>query len=372
MPGKAGDDVKVLLVSNMYPSAQYPHYGVFVQKTENVLGKIPNMQIRKAVMQKRDGKLRKICAYLRFYSGIVLRGVFGRPDVIYAHFISHAALPLRIVKLLNRKSKLVLNAHGNDVIADTQKDEKWIKQSHKIVPKADCIIVPSEYFKKIMEDRFDVSPDRLTVYPSGGVDTAVFHPQERKPLLRKYNLSEEVRYIGYISRLEADKGWDVFLEAVALLKDRQELGFLVVGDGAEREAFEEQAEKLGVKQRLIRYPLLSQQQIAQLYNVLDVFCFPTRRKSESLGLVGLEAMACGCAVVTTDVCGPASYIRPGQNGYVFEATSAKSLVLQIEKALSASEEEKAQFKIGMRETVQRYSENATASVLTELFCSFQV
>ena len=122
--------MKILLISNMYPSRKYPHYGIFVKNTEDVLLQVPGVTVDRAVLDKRDGKLSKLIGYLKFYAGAVLRGIFGGYDVIYAHFISHAALPLLLLRTLKPKVKLVLNAHGNDVVADIPKDDKWVAFTH--------------------------------------------------------------------------------------------------------------------------------------------------------------------------------------------------------------------------------------------------
>lgn len=359
--------MKILLVSNMYPSKKYPHYGVFVENTEKVLGRLSNVKVSKAVLHKQDSKLGKIFGYLLFYSKILAMGLFGNYDVIYGHFISHISLPLRLVKKCNREARLVLNAHGNDVVADSPKDEKFVELSRKLVPLADHIIVPSDYFKQVMCRDFAVAEDQILVYPSGGVNTQVFCPRETEGLKEKYQLEPGKKYIGYISRIEVDKGWDTFLKAMAALADREDLGFLVVGGGEQAGEFNEMAKQLGVADKMIRYPLLSQTQIAEIYNILDVFCFPTRRKSESLGLVGLEAIACGCVTVASDAGGPSSYMQDGVNGFVFDRNSDAQLTEKLLQVLSLTEQQHAVLREGMETTRQRYCRENADKILLDFF-----
>lgn len=356
-----------MLVSNMYPSKKYPHYGVFVENTEKVLRTLPNVKISKAVLQKQDSKLGKLFGYLLFYFNILTKGIFGNYDVIYGHFISHISLPLRWVKKCNPRVRLVLNAHGNDVVADCPRDEEFVALSRKLIPLAEQIIVPSEYFRQVMCREFGVAEKRILVYPSGGVNTQVFCPQPTQGIREKYGLAPEKKYIGYISRIEVDKGWDTFLQAVAALVHREELGFVVVGGGNEEPQFDQLAQQLGVADKLIRFPLLSQAQIAQLYNVLDVFCFPTRRKSESLGLVGLEAISCGCVTVTSDAGGPASYMQDGVNGFVFDKNSATQLTEKILQALSLPQSQRETIRLGMEQTRQQYCTETVNQILLDFF-----
>lgn len=355
--------VKILLVSNMYPSRKYPHYGVFVQNTEKVLSEMPGVRVNKAVLTKCDGKLQKLLGYLKFYCGTVFGGIFGRYDVIYGHFVSHIAIPLLIVKTFNRRVKLVLNAHGNDVVADHEKDDKWVRLSRKILPKADHVIVPSEYFKTVLHDAFGVPEEEILVYPSGGIDRAVFC---RKTVQNSYGLDPNKKYIGYISRIEKNKGWDTFLQMAAALGNRADVGFVVVGDGAERAEFDEMANRLGVADKLVRFPLLHQSQIAELYNLLSVFCFPTRRASESLGLVGLEAMACGCIVVACALYGPSSYMQDGVNGFTF---TDDALAEKVSIALNVSEQQRQTLLQGMADTTAHYSKENSDQILVRFFRS---
>lgn len=359
--------MKVLVVSNMYPSKKYPHYGVFVENTVELLDQMPNVQVRTSVMGRQDSKLQKLIGYFLFYAGTVFKGLFGGYDVIYGHFLSHISIPLRIVKKFRPGVRLVLNAHGNDVIADQPQDEKWITLSEKLIPLADRIIVPSAYFRDLMHETYAVPTERLFIYPSGGINTAVFHPRERAACREKYQLSEHNRYIGYVARLEKDKGWDIFLKAADQLRADPSLMFVVVGGGAEEAAFEAYLQQLDLADRIIRYPLLSQKEIAEIFCCLDVFCFPTYRKSESLGLVGLEAMACGTVTVLPDRYGPSSYGTHGRDCIRFSSGDADSLVSAIREALSC---DRALLSENAQKTALSFSRQNTEDALRNCFKSY--
>lgn len=363
----SGESMKILLISNMYPSQKYPHYGVFVKNTEEVLEQIPGVAVKRVVMGKQDGKFHKLATYFRFYMQAVLRGVFGKYDVIYGHFISHVAMPVRMIKALNPKVKIVLNAHGNDVVADMPRDEKWVALSRKVIPLADSVIVPSKYYRDVLHNAFDVPEEKLLVYPSGGINTHLFAPQDPEKVCEKFGLDRNKRYVGYVSRIEKNKGWDTFLGMAAQLKTENDLGFIVVGDGSEVNEFQEMAQQLGVEEKIVRFPLLSQQEIAQLYSVLDVFCFPTYRKSESLGLVGLEAMACGCLVVASNVYGPSSYMENGVNGFTVSPNQPQALADGVKKALCLDTDQREKIKSGMAKTVAAYSRETVDGILQDFF-----
>lgn len=113
---------KILIVSNMYPSAKYPHYGIFAQHTAEVL-RSAGMTVDVVAMSKQDGVVKKLLAYLQFYSSVIGKGLTGGYRTVYAHYASHTALPLLILSKL-KTVKIVVNVHGNDVVPECAKDEK--------------------------------------------------------------------------------------------------------------------------------------------------------------------------------------------------------------------------------------------------------
>lgn len=100
---------------------------------------------------KCDNKFVRLLAYCWAYTKCVFLGAFGGYDCLYAHFVSHTAIPARILKRIRPKMYLVENAHGNDVVIQTKEDDgRNIERSRKILPLADQVIVPSSYFKEMV------------------------------------------------------------------------------------------------------------------------------------------------------------------------------------------------------------------------------
>lgn len=359
--------VKLLLVSNMYPSKKYPHYGVFVRNTEMILKEMDEIKVTRVSIPKIDSKPLKMMYYLVFYIKMIFLGIFGGFDVIYGHFISHIARPLMIIKKLRRHIRIVINVHGNDVVPDCSKDEKWIPIVRKSMGIIDNIIVPSTYFRDIMINEYHVAETSITVFPSGGVNTSVFFPVERDKVLKKYNLDSSYKYIGYISRIELNKGWDTFLKAAKELVNDEKIKFIVVGDGAESNKYDLLVKEYQIEDRIIKRKLLSQDEIAEIFNILDVFVFPTRRKSESLGLVGLEAMACGSIVLASNLYGPSTYIKDTENGFMFDCNSHCDLADKITRILSLNSNERKQISDKAVLTAYEYSESNISEKLINVF-----
>lgn len=352
---------KVLVISNMYPSQKYPHYGVFVQHTVDVLSK-NDYVIDKIVLYKQDIKILRYICYILFYLKIVILGLFKAHDVLYVHYASHCAIPVLFLKRF-RNIPLVVNVHGNDLVPETEADKKYEKLVKKMLERADVVVCPSTYFEQIVHS---IIPEKETVvYPSGGVDTKLFRRMSKTEAREHMGLSAEKKYLGYVSRIEKNKGWDIFLDACAeYLENDSEIELVIVGDGAEKREFDRKIEQLSIFDRINIYPFLNQSELVYMYNALDVFVFPTYRKSESLGLVGLEAMACETISVLPDQYGPASYGEDGKNAYMFKTGDVDSLKETISKAMH---EDNEILRRQARVTACSYANTENETILINIF-----
>jgi rhamnosyl/mannosyltransferase len=102
----------------------------------------------------------------------------------------------------------------------------------------------------------------------------------------------------FVGRLVEYKGVDVLLRALAGLSG---VRAVLVGDGPRRAALRELAADLGILERVTFAGEVSDQQMTELYATCDLFVLPSVTRAEAFGLVQLEAMAAGKAVVSTSV-----------------------------------------------------------------------
>lgn len=360
---------KILLVSNMYPSDKYKHYGTFVKNTEELL-KDNGFDVDRVVITKHLDRITKLFSYFDLYIGTILKSIFNNYDYIYVHFISHSSLGAVISKKMCKDTKLILNAHGNDVLADMDFEKKNEERSKKYIKHADAVVVPSKYFKDVIVSKYNYDEEKVYVYPSGGVNTTRFINIDQKEAKKAVNLSDKYSYIGYVSRIEKNKGYDIFLKAIKELVDQDKvknLKFLIVGGGLEEDKFNELVKKLKLKDYLEIRNMVSQEELINIYNSLDIFVFPTYRKSESLGLVGLEAMSCETLVIASKNYGPTDYVVDNKNGKFFKPKDEKDLAAKILEMEKMNKEEVKKMKKKARETAIKYDSNNTKELLLKVF-----
>jgi rhamnosyl/mannosyltransferase len=102
----------------------------------------------------------------------------------------------------------------------------------------------------------------------------------------------------FVGRLVEYKGVDVLLRALAGIS---RVRAVLVGDGPRRAALEELARDLGLGERVDFAGEVSDERMSELYATCDLFVLPSVTRAEAFGIVQLEAMAAGKAVVSTSV-----------------------------------------------------------------------
>lgn len=118
-----------------------------------------------------------------------------------------------------------------------------------------------------------------------------------------------------VSRISKEKNIEFMLEALVALDRLGENRFrlLLVGDGPARSHIQDRVEALGLGGRVVLVGLVPPDEMPVYYHLGDIFVFAS--KSETQGMVILEAMAAGLPVVTVRSSGIDDVVRDGENGY---------------------------------------------------------
>jgi glycosyltransferase involved in cell wall biosynthesis len=167
-----------------------------------------------------------------------------------------------------------------------------------------------------------------------GIDLDRFHPDpiRRNTTRASWGISPESFVFGSVRRFVFDKGLDVAIDAFAAAVAQcpgRSLHLVLVGDGPEREALERQAERCGVA-HLVTFPGFTKT-VWNVYPAFDVFLLPSR--VEALGVVALEAMACDCEVIGSNVGGIPEMISDPTVGTLVPAGDCAGLAAAMVRAI---------------------------------------
>ena len=194
-----------------------------------------------------------------------------------------------------------------------------------------------------------------------GVDTEMFQPHLATKQMRS-RLSQgnpDSPLLLYVGRVSAEKQID---EIKPVLEAIPEARLAIVGDGPNREALEEHF--AGTNTNFVGY--LQGLELASAYASADAFVFPSR--TETLGLVLLEAMAAGCPVVAANSGGIPDIVTDGENGYLFAADDPKGAVTATLRLLEAKQESE-QLRTNARREAERWGWAAATKQLQSYYRS---
>jgi D-inositol-3-phosphate glycosyltransferase len=222
----------------------------------------------------------------------------------------------------------VKTLHGDAESVDREKIES------SIIGCSDAIFVSCQEEREQFRRLYGASPGTVEVI-TPGVDRAFFSPGSRAGARSALGLGKHPVLL-FVGRIQPLKGLDVAIETLAALPHHDAV-LLVVGGASGIEGNREYArvvglaEQLGVSSRVRFIDPQPHHLLSSYYRAADVVLVPSR--SESFGLVALEASACGTPVVATAVGGLLSLITDDVNGYLVPERDAATFADRVTRIL---------------------------------------
>jgi glycosyltransferase involved in cell wall biosynthesis len=210
-----------------------------------------------------------------------------------------------------------------------------------IFKKADCIIACSRATTYKMHQRSGISLVKINVIYNY-VDLNRFSPG---PL---YNI--DTINIGFAGRIEKRKGWREFLYAANELKTDLKYRFLIAGTGKETPKLLNEILRIGATNVIYKG---FTGEIDEFYHSIDLLVIPSHH--EPMGMVAVEAMACGTAIIASDVPGLNEVVINGRNGWLIKPGSVEELVFKLHKIFETGNDQKELYIRNGLEDVNAYS-----------------
>jgi D-inositol-3-phosphate glycosyltransferase len=258
-----------------------------------------------------DGFTRGVLERLRdapadaLHANYWLSGVAG-------HAIKHE-LDLPLVSTFHTLARVKADA------GDFEPEER-VRAEHDVMACSDAVLASCSVEAAQLRQLYGVDPERIEIV-APAVDHAFFAPGNRAQARRAINLPLDAQILLFVGRIQALKGLDVAITAFSLVADPNAVLVVVGGPSgpggeAEHERVEKLAVDLGVADRIIWREPQPHELLSTYYRASNVVLVPSR--SESFGLVALEASACGTPVVAAAVGGLRTLVEHGLTGFLVE------------------------------------------------------
>lgn len=283
-----------------------------------------------------------------------------------------AAAPLALLAPLARDAgagRVLASTHGHEVGWSMLPIAR--NALRHIGNNTDVVTFVSHYTRNRFASAF--GPEAALEYLSPGVDVDRFAPDEvaRAELRARYGLGQRP-VIGCVSRLVPRKGQDMLIRALPAIRERIDgAALVIVGNGPYRDHLDKLAKRFGVTDHVVFTGAVPGDELAAHHAMADVFAMPCRTRGsgldvEGLGIVFLEASACGVPVVAGSSGGAPETVVEGQTGRVVDGWDVGAIAAAIGDVLEDPDRAAAMGAAGRRFVVDNWQWQMKGRRLAEL------
>ena len=228
---------------------------------------------------------------------------------------------------------------------------------------SDQVIAPSQSIAEILQGRRVETA--IEVIPTG-VDVQRMAQGNGSAIRKRMNIPPDAILIGHTGRLAPEKNLKFLAEAVTeFIDSHPKTHFMVVGEGSSRNEIESVFKNSSLDSNLHFTGSLKGQDLVDSYHAMDIFAFAS--KSETQGMVLVEAMAAGIPVVALDAPGARDVIIHNKNGWLIDSDDPAAFVSALKQASFHSREDEAQLQQALQQTAEEFSMNRSAERALALY-----
>ena len=397
-------NIKVLVLSHMYPNNSHPNSGIFIHNQIKHLLKegcsvkvispvpyAPNMLNFNATWKKYneiykqkviDGVHVSYPRYIRFpgswfhslscytmYWGIqnvtnLIMKEFN-PDILHVHTVTTDGY---VGMLINEKYKLpiVCSLRGSDINTYPYRDKLTMLLTKKVLSKADQIVSVSHALKSTAETI--ANPLRPIRVLHNGCDLMdfSFNEEDRIAIRKDLGIMNNDRVIIFVGDIKKIKGVFELINSFITLKAKySDIHLIVLGEGPENNNIKNIIHLNNMNNNVHLIGTRPHHEISKWLSASDIFALPTY--NEGLPNVVLEAMACGLPVVATSVGGIPEIVEDGKSGILIKKKDPVSLAKAIESLLSDVKLAKIMGMKGREIAESKFSWQKNSETLIEIY-----
>jgi phosphatidylinositol alpha-1,6-mannosyltransferase len=261
--------------------------------------------------------------------------------------------------------------HGEELgFASSSRELTWLMR--RVLAGARAVIANSRNSERLLIDRWGVAGSKVhVVHP--GVDAERFHPGVDGEAVRaRCACDGDVVFLS-VGRLQRRKGHDTVLAALPQLRHAvPQVRYVIVGDGPERSALEQQAREAGVADITHFAGAVPETDLPACYRAADVFVMPNRADGvdfEGFGMVFLEAAASALPVVGGRSGGVPETMIDGRTGRLVDGANPAELAAALIELARSPELRMSFGRAGRERAVTEFSWNRAAAEVAALHAS---
>lgn len=265
------------------------------------------------------------------------------PDVIHANYwlsgmVGHSLKHILEVPLITTFHTLEKVKAKDRAVPDDEISEKLrIDEESRIIYCSDQVLASCEVEADEISGLYGIERSRISIVPLG-VDHAFFSPGDREMARKATGLPARGRMVLFVGRIQPLKGADIAVDSFIRIADSVPDSFLVMVGGPSGPYGMEEISKIkrivsaeGLEDRVHFFDPQPHEVLSSFYRAADVSLVPSR--TESFGLVALEAAACGVPVVASDVGGLKTLVAHGVSGYLVRDRTSEEFAKYLLKVL---------------------------------------
>lgn len=355
-PSPATSSPSVLFITRAYPPIRGGMEKFSYDLTTSIAART-----RTHILANRHGKI-----FLPLFAfGAFLRALVNLPQYEILHLGDPVLSGLAWILKHVQHRPTAMTIHGLDILYPSPLYQRYLR---RFLPSVDLYICISRYVEQTLRERFGLT--RTIVIPPGIRDTFYRPGTTRSELTPILGSDPGARPILLtVARLVRRKGVTWFIGNV-LPRLPEDILYVVVGDGPERVAAEEEARRHGVRARVLFTGAVAEETLSLFYNAADLFVMPNilvEDDVEGFGLVALEAASCTLPVIASAVQGIVDAVFDGRNGVLVEAGDVTGYVTEIERLIQDTTARKALGAHAREFTVSRFSWNIITQKYLDAF-----
>lgn len=269
------------------------------------------------------------------------------PDIVHTHLFDPSIIGLTLAKLQKRRT--VLTRHHSDAVHQiplAAKRKFYLGWDNYISRKADHIIAPSQMVRDILVETEHVSGGKVSIIPYGQTTERfdAITPEKIAKVQAKLGMKKNLALV-CVSRLFHRKGHQFLFEALsALTLNGLDATVYLVGDGDHRQALADQAQKLGISER-VRFLGWRDDALA-IMAAADIIVHPSLE--DALSSAVIESVMLERPIVATDISGVRDSLDNGKYGKIVEPADADAFRIGLQEVIDNIDEARQKAKEGRK------------------------